>query len=279
MLKRTISESWSFFWPNIIRLGLIQVPLYLLMVVASLAILFGLFEGGMALEDIWLNNTNLIAVLFITLIVFTLSFWIYSSTIVYLHHTSFTGSPLGTTATWKMGLKKLIPIAWISLALSLVYLLIVALSAVLYYITPYLALFGVIITIFVSTRFFPAIYIKVIENEPSFHAIKISWHRTQGRFWSIFLGMAAIAIIMMLLDLPFTLLEKAPNYFNPDSNNTMTIVTISVFTNLIGILLSNLMYAYQYRIYIHTQPPVDVDDNEKAAEQEPLSQPENEKAI
>lgn len=271
MLKRSISESWSFLWPNFIRLALIQIPLYLLMIIAFAGLALTLVQGDITSEYTWTNPDNILVFAIILLIVFPISFWVYSSTMVYIHHTSVTGEKLGILATWKIGLQKLLPLAWVTLTLSLIYIGLGFITGILYAIHEYLAILGGLAFLFVSMRLFPAIYVKVVDNIPSFTAIKITWQRTQGRFWSIFLGLIIVMLIMFALHVGFILIQMIPSLLSGTSGFGMVMaviaVILSIAVNIISTLLYNLIYIYQYRVFIHTQPPMD-DDEEHTTEAE-----------
>lgn len=215
MLKKLLTDSWTFFVNHIVAISMIVLP-----IVAPIDILDTLYQYFLDSEEFVLSEQ------IIPMAIQIIAYPIYAVGVIFYIVTTISGETLDTKSLWALGVKYWQPY----LVLSIFYGLAVVFGFML------LIIPGIIFSIRLAFSEFDLL----LNQSKPLDAMRNSWDATKEYTWLILGG---FVVITLALYVPYSLIASIL-----DESNIFDLV-LSTTIDIIYSVLGTLYTIFAYRVY------------------------------
>ena len=219
MLKKSLTDSWSFFKIHAVAISIIILP-----IVAPIDILTALYQYFFTSEEFLFSEQVIpMAISFIAYPIYTVGVIFYIASVI-------SGENIGTKTLWKLGAKFWLPYIVLSILVG-----VVVIFGFILLVIP-----GVIFTI----RYAFSEFDLLLNQSKPLDAMRNSWDITKEYMWVILGGYVVITIALYV---PYYLVASL---FDESSISYWVLDTVS---NIAYSVLGVLYTIFAFRVYEHAK--------------------------
>lgn len=215
MLKKSLTDSWSFFKSHAIAISIIILP-----IVVPIDVLTALYQYFLASEEVQFTEQ------LVPMIIGFIAYPIYAVGIVFYISSVISGERIDTKTSWRLGAKFWLPYVIMSVFVGVA----VALGLIL------LVIPGIIFAV----RYAFSEFDLLLNQSKPLDAMKHSWDLTKEYMWVILGGYVVITLVLYV---PYYLIASL---FDESSVFYWVLVTV---LNIVYSVLGVLYTIFAFRVY------------------------------